>query len=207
MSTKNYVLGAVICALTSVGAARADDDITGTLRVPSRLEILDKKGKLRVLEAGEHRLNLDMDGSPGKQEVKLNFKDAEGKKRKAVLSVPAGVTLPKSGGSVTVPRAATGQAFDLVLGVSLAHSDGPQFKSTEDCNCQPDIKECDLFDPNDCEIYEGACGWQVVTYHYQETVVTSQASFETGASSAPDWKGTRSFDTLITDDVGPCHGP
>jgi hypothetical protein len=192
----------VVAALVAAApVARADDDMTGRLLVPAQLDIVNDKGKLVPLTAGEYWVNLDMDGSPGKQEMKINFKDTKGKKRKAVLKVPADQTLPKEGGEVTLEGSRNGQAFDLTLKVAFSYTDGPQLHGTEDCNCHSSTY-CEWNDPNDCETIE-VCGSQWIVYHYRTHLQAGEATFST--SSAPaTWKGSRTWDEFIYDKQGPC---
>jgi hypothetical protein len=205
MGSRKFVFCVALCALAAFGAARADDDITGTLTVRSSLQVVDKKGKEVALNPGVIPLNLDLDGSPGKQELKLNFKDSAGKKRKAVLRVPGEKTLPKEGGEVVLYAVETGQPFNLAVQAELAHVDGPTIEAVEPCNCVPVDEICTEYG---CYQVGGGCYQQDVRYHERETTVTQRAAFrnpKTGDDLA-NWDGERSYSTRIYEYVGACSG-
>jgi hypothetical protein len=126
-------MAALAGALGSSGPARADDDISGSLDVHRTFPVLDRKGKVREVEAGALKLNVDLDGKPGAQELKLNFKGGSAKGKQARLPVPASQKLGASGGTLVLAGKDTGQAFDVRLTVEIGTVYGEPVQSSECC--------------------------------------------------------------------------
>jgi hypothetical protein len=206
--------------LPVVALTGCDNDITGTFTAYSTIELKDKDKKLVQIQPGSIEMNIDPEdaGNTSKQVIKLNFKDAAGKKRQVKLSAK-GVILPTYSGSFVVPAHVSGQNIDFAANVDTQESDSGQSHGTESCTFYTYERVCRQVQhqrPDGTWYWTYECHYENVAHigskevitHQHYTQVTAHADFNAPGSSQVlgSFAGTRSYSQTVYDYVGDCRG-
>jgi hypothetical protein len=198
-----------------------DNDITGSFTAYSTVQLKDKDGKQVEIAPGSIEMNIDPEdaGNTNKQVIKLNFKDAKGKKRQVKLNAK-GVIMPTYSGAFVVPAHVSGQNIDFSAKVDTQEHDGGQYHGSESCTYYTYEKVCQqikVYGPNGSWHWSWECHYENVAHygtkevitHEHYTQVSAQAEFNAPGTSQVlgTFSGTRSWSTTVYDYVGECrHG-